>query len=189
MKTHIKAWFCSRKNFIFLFGTFINLPVRVDAYFPLFSLDHFSGQHQIWKSPLNTLPQKLSNWTDVLLSALLLLVAVSRHHEKSHLIYGPLESILLDQGFPVDYEFNPPHTGTTLRHLQNWLCRLRRKIPLRHPAASSLNNIFWRHSHFSSQTTRTTHSWTTTTFLSLTSKHDFCYTHGDHISLTHSTMP
>ena len=50
------------------------------------------------------------------------LAAASRHHEESHLIYGPLESILLDQGFPVEYEldeFNPPHTGTTLRHLQN----------------------------------------------------------------------
>ena len=33
-----------------------------------------------------------------------------------------------------------------------------------------------------SQTTRTTHSWVTTSFLSLTSKHD-------HISLKHSTMP
>ena len=56
-----------------------------------------------------------------LLSALLL-AAASRHHEENHLIYGPLESILLDQGFPVEYEwdeFNPPHTGTTLRHLQN----------------------------------------------------------------------
>ena len=35
---------------------------------------------------------------------------------------------------------------------------------------------FWRHSRFSPQTTRTTHSWTTTTSLSSTSKHNFCYT-------------
>ena len=42
-----------------------------------------------------------------------------------------------------------PLTGTTLRHLQNWLCRLRCKIPLPHLATSSLGNIFWRHSHFS----------------------------------------
>ena len=42
---------------------------------------------------------------------------------------------------------------------------------------------------FSPQTTRITHSWTTTTFLSSTSKHNFCYTYGDHISLTYSTMP
>ena len=32
---------------------------------------------------------------------------------------------------------------------QNWLCRLRCKIPLRHLATSSLGNIFWRHSCFS----------------------------------------
>ena len=40
------------------------------------------------------------------------LAAASRHHEESHLIYEPLESILLDQGFPVEYEldeFNQPH--------------------------------------------------------------------------------
>ena len=120
------------------------------------------------------------------------LAAASRHHEKSHLIYGPLESILIDQGFPVEYEldeFNTSHTGITLSRLQLWLCRLRRKIPLRHPATSSLGKIFWRHSRFSPQTTRTTHPWATTTFLSLTRKHDFCYTYGDHISLTHSTMP
>ena len=32
----------------------------------------------------------------------------------------------LDQGIPVEYEldtFNTPHTGTTLCHPQNWLCR------------------------------------------------------------------
>ena len=120
------------------------------------------------------------------------LAAVSRHHEESHLIYEPFESILIDQGFPVEYEldeFNMPHTGTTLSRLQLWLCRLRCKLPLRYPASSSLDNIFWRHSRFYPQTTRTTHQWATTSFLSLTSKHDFCYTYGDHISLTHSTMP
>ena len=88
-------------------------------------------------------------------------------------------SILLDQGFPVEYElneFNLPHTGTTLSRLQLWLCQLKCKIPLRQPATSSLGNIFWRHSHFSPQMTRTTHSWTTKTFQSSTSKHDFCYT-------------
>ena len=64
-----------------------------------------------------------------------------------------LRLFLLDQGFPVEYEldkFNTPHTGTTLRHPQNWLCRLRCRIPLRHLATTSpLGNIFWRHSRFS----------------------------------------
>ena len=61
-------------------------------------------------------------------------------------------SILLDQGFPVGYEwdkFNTPLTGTTLNRLRYWLCRLRCKIPLQHLATSSLDNIFWRHSRFS----------------------------------------
>ena len=78
--------------------------------------------------------------------------AALHHHEGSCLIYGPLASILLDQGFPVEYEwdeFNTPHTGTTLRYPPNWLCRLRCKIPLRHLATSPLGNIFWRHSRFS----------------------------------------
>ena len=89
------------------------------------------------KAAKHSLPQNFSKRTDVLLSAILFLAAASRHHEESHLIYGPLESILLDQWFSVDYEldeFNPPHTGTTLSRLQLWLCRLRHKIPLRHPA-------------------------------------------------------
>ena len=41
-------------------------------------------------------------------------------HEESRLIYGPFESTLLDQGFPVEHEldaFNPPLTVTTLRRL------------------------------------------------------------------------
>ena len=120
------------------------------------------------------------------------IAAASWHHEENHLIYGPLESILIDQGFPVEYEldaFNPPHTGTPLSRLQLLLCRQRCVITLRHPATSSLGNIFWRHSRFSPTTTRTTHSWVTTSFLSLTSKHGLCYTNGDHISLRHSTMP
>ena len=66
----------------------------------------------------------------------------------------PLRLFLLDQGIPVEYEldeFNTPHTGTTLRHPQNWLYRLRcrKKKSLRHLATSPLGNIFWRHSRFS----------------------------------------
>ena len=169
----------------------------VDAYFHSMRMTYIHPGPFFRAAPNWGRLAKHSSWelfekTDVLLSALLFLAAASRHHEESHLIYGPLESILLDQGFPVDYELdqsNPPHRGTTLNRLQLWFCRLRRKISLRHPATSSLGNIFWRHSRFSPQTTRTTHPWATTSFLSLTSKHDFCYAYGYHISLTHSTMP
>ena len=54
------ALFCSRKNLVFLFGVLINLTVRVDTYFHPIRMtypihpDHFSWQHQIGESPLNT---------------------------------------------------------------------------------------------------------------------------------------
>ena len=75
----------------------------------------------------------------------------------------PLRLFLLDQGIPVEYEldkFNTPHTGTTLFHPQNWLCRSRCLIPLQHLATTSpLGNIFWRHSRFSTNKPETqTHS-------------------------------
>ena len=46
--------------------------------------------------------------------------AVSQHHEESRLIYGPFESTLLDEGFPVEHELdacNLPLTGTLLCRL------------------------------------------------------------------------
>ena len=65
----------------------------------------------------------------------------------------PLRLFLIYQGIPVEYEldkFNTPHTGTTLRHPQNWLCRSRCLIPLRYLATTSPpGNIFWRHPRFS----------------------------------------
>ena len=84
----------------------------------------------------------------------------------------------LEQGFPVEYgldTFNTPPTGTTLRHPQNWLCRLRWLIPLRHLVTSSpLGNIFRRHARFS--TNNQNHKITVTSpFISSNSKHDFCY--------------
>ena len=104
--------------------------------------------------------------------------AASHHHEESHLIYGPLASILLDQGFPVEYElyeFNTPHTRTTFSRLQYWLCRLRCKF-------APTSSYFISGQHFLEtftllpETTRTTNPWVTTSFLSSNSKHDFCYT-------------
>ena len=91
----------------------------------------------------------------------------------------PLRLFLLDQGFPVEYRldtFNTPHTGTTLLHPQNWLRRLQCLIPLRHLSTTSpLDNIFWRHAHFSTnnQNQKIT---VTSTSISSNSKHDLCYT-------------
>ena len=131
-----------------------------------------------------SLAQKLSNWTDVLLSAL---IAAARIHEENHLIYRPLESSLLDQGFPVEYEFNMPHTGTTLSHLQLWLSTATQNSAL--TSSYFIPGQHYLKTCLSPTTARTTHSWVTISFLSLTSKHDFCYTYGDYISLAHSTMP
>ena len=98
---------------------------------------------------------------------------------------------LLDQGFPVDYEldkFNTPHIGTTLCHHQNWLCRLRCNIPLRHLATSSLGNIFWRRSCFSSkQPEPQTHGDFNVSLLQQQTRLLLHY--GEHISLAHPTMP
>ena len=118
----------------------------------LFSLDHLSGEQKLRKPP-NTLPLSQNFFVqDRCLTVCSSIAAASHHHEGCRLIYRPLASILLDQGSPVEYEldeFNMPHTGTILSHLQYWLCWLRCKIPLRHLATSSLGNIFWRHSRFS----------------------------------------
>ena len=68
------------------------------------------------------------------------------------------------------------------------LCRLRCKILLRHLATSSLGNIFWRHSRFSpKQPEPQTHG--DYNIPVLNQQHDFCYTNGEYIFLTHSTMP
>ena len=84
---------------------------------------------------------------------------------------------LIDQEFTVEYEldtFNMTHTGTTLRHPQNWLCRLRCRILLQHLALiSPLGNIFWR-PHASPRNNQKHKIMVTSTFISSNSKHDFC---------------
>ena len=115
------------------------------------------------------------------------IAAESQHHEESRLIYGPFESTLIDQGFPVEHQLdalNLPLTGTPLCCLSLLLCLQRHTIPLRHPATSFLGNLLWRLSCLSPIATRTTHLWVTTSFMSLNSRHDFCYVYSD----THSTQ-
>ena len=90
----------------------------------------------------------------------------------------PLRLFLLDQGVPVEYEldtFNTPHTGTTLRHPQNWLCWLLCQILLWHLALiSPLGHIFWR-PHASPWNNQKHKLMVTSTFISSNGKHDFCY--------------
>ena len=123
----------------------------------LFSPDHFPRQHKNGESLPNYLFLRTFQEGRMYFLSTPCIAAELQHQEENRLIHGPLESTLLDQ----------------------W-----RVIPLRHPATSFLGNIFWRLSCLSPTTTRTTHLWVTTSFLSLTSKHDFCYTYGN----TYSTQ-
>ena len=57
---------CSRKNLVFLFGALINLTVRIDAYFHPIRMSYpIQPGPFFWAAP-NSPPQKLSNWADVI---------------------------------------------------------------------------------------------------------------------------
>ena len=86
----------------------------------LFNTDHFPGKHK----NAETLPNYLflrtfwTGWTYFLCAPCI--AAESQHPEESCLIYGPLESTLLDLGFPVEHELDAcslPLIGTPLCHL------------------------------------------------------------------------
>ena len=164
----------------------------------LFSQDHFPGQHKNGESkPNNHFLITIRAGRTYFLSAPFI-AAESQHHEESRLIYGPFESTLLDQGFPVEHVLdacNPPFTRTHLCRLWLLLCLQRHAILLWHPATSFLGNPFWRLSCLSPTATRTTHLWLTTSFPSLNSRRDFCYVYSDahsaqpfSIALTHSAQ-
>ena len=164
------------------------MTVLVDAFFhpmrmtyPIQSRPFSRTAPKWWKPAKLSFPR--TSWTGraYFLSAPFI-AAEAQHHEESHLIYEPLESTHLDQEFPVEHELdalNPPHTGTPLCRLRLFLCRQRRAISLRHPATSFLGNIIGRLSCLSPTATKTTHLWVLTSFLSLNSKHDFCYVYSD----------
>ena len=115
---------CSRKNFVFLFVALWPLWLlhifTQWGWLILFSSDHFPGQHKNGESPPNYffLRTFRAGWTNF--QSAPDIASESQHHEESRLIYGPFESTLLDQGFPVELELdacNPPPTGTLLCHL------------------------------------------------------------------------
>ena len=83
----------------------------------LFNPDHFPGQHKNGESPPNFLFLRTFRAGRTYFLSAPFIAAESQHHEKSRLIYGPLESALLVKGFPVEHEvdaFNQPLTGTPL---------------------------------------------------------------------------
>ena len=74
------------------------------------------------------------------------IAAKAQHHEESRLIYGPFESTLLDQGFPVENDLdacNPPLYRNTFMSLLTFAMSTATRKSLRHPAISFLGNIFW----------------------------------------------
>ena len=86
----------------------------------LFSPDHFSGQHKNGESSPKYLFLRTFRTKRTYFLSTPFIVAEAQHHEESHLIYGPLESTVLDQRFTVEHELdacNPPHTGTSLCRL------------------------------------------------------------------------
>ena len=94
--------------------------------------DHFPGQHKNGESPLNYLFLRTFREGRTYFLSAPFIAAEAQHHEESRLIYGPLASTLLDQGFPVEHEldaFSPPLTGTPLRRVKLLLCPQRREIP------------------------------------------------------------
>ena len=112
------SYFCLVRKLIWPLGsTYIFTQWRWPI---LFSPDHFSGQNQNGESPHNYLFLRTFRTGQAFLLSAPFIAAASQHPEESHLIYGPFESTLLDQGFPVEYEldvFNPPHTGIPSRRL------------------------------------------------------------------------
>ena len=86
----------------------------------LFSPEHFPGQHKNGETPLNYLFPRTFQAEQTYFLLAPFIAAESQHHEESHLIYGPLVSTILDQGFPVEHEldaFNPPLIRTLLCRL------------------------------------------------------------------------
>ena len=91
----------------------------------LFSPDHFPGQHKKGERPPNYLFVITFQAGRTYFLSAPFIAAESQHHQESCLIYGPFESTLLDQEFPVEHELdarNPPLTGTPLCRLSLLLC-------------------------------------------------------------------
>ena len=156
----------------------------------LFSPDHFPGQHKNVESPPIYLFLRTFRAGRTYFLSVPFIAAESQHHEESRLIYGPFESTLLDQGFPVEHELdacNPPLTGTLLCRLL--LCLQRRVILFRHPATSFLGNLFRRTSCLSPIATRITHLWVKHHSCPLTANTTFTMSIATHFPLRHSALP
>ena len=100
------SYFCLARNLIWPLGSphiFAQSGLII-----LFSLDHLSEQHQKLGKVAKTFSfsSELFSKDRRLTVCYSITTAASHHHEESHLIYGPLASILLDHGFLVEYELD-----------------------------------------------------------------------------------
>ena len=182
-------WKCSRKNFVFLFGTLINLTVRVNAYFPqsgwliLFSPDHLSGQHQIGESLPNTLSSSELFKKDRHLTVRSSIAAASPPWGKQSNLWSPCIYSLRPR-VPSRRWIRWIQYATHANNLKS-PSTLAMSTAMQNTAPTSSHFIPGQHfleTCFSPQTTRTTHPWVTTSFLSLTSKHDFCKPNDAHFT-------
>ena len=166
------------------------MTVRVDTYFhpnrmtyPIHPGPFFRAAPNWGKATKYSLPQKLSNWIDVIT------------------VRSPFSScITTPWGKPSNwwtswiYSLRPRvPIWIWIRWIQSVSRRNNFTSPPKLPMSTAMQNSAQTSSYFipgqhflvTCFSPQTTHSWTMTTFLSLTSKHNFCYTYGDYI-LHHS---
>ena len=125
---YIRQSVVAEGNFAFWFGAQFNSThiFTQSGWLILFLPDLLSGQQKLDKLP-NTVslveqrrPVQTSHWRFFNSSS-----SMDTWGNLSNL-WIPCVYFLLDQGIQVEYEldtFNTPHTGTTLCHPKNWLCR------------------------------------------------------------------
>ena len=159
---------CSRKNSVFLFGAWFNSTIRVDIYFhPIrmtypIQLGPSFRAAQIGEAANTFFSQNFFVQDRHLTVCSSIAAAASHHYEESHLIYGPLASILLDQGFP---------SWIWIRWIQYATHRNNFWLPPVLAMSTAMQNSAPTHSYFTSgqhfletfmllpETTRTTNSW------------------------------
>ena len=169
----------AEKNLVFLFGALI-WPLGSTHIFTqsglliLFIPDHFFGQHQIGESPPNTFSSSEDKKDRRLtVRSSIAAAAASTQWEKPSDLWTPCVYSLRSR----------VPSWISIRWIQFASHRNNSKSPSTMAMSTVMQNSvqtpshfirgqhIWRHSRFSPQTTRTTHSWTTTS-PSLTSKHD-----------------
>ena len=118
--------------------------------------------------------------------------AVSRYHEGSSLIYGPLASISLRPRVPSWIWIRLILYAT---HRNNFTSPQKLAMSTAMQNFAPTPSYFISRQHFLEtftllpETTRSTNSRWLQSFLSSNSKHDFCYTMANTFPSTHSTMP